>query len=69
MIGGFGREVAAAGLGLDIGGAIFLGVNLLDSPVGAASFLFSDPSASASALRRRPGCWRAEVSERPQPNH
>lgn len=37
-----GKEVGAIGLGLDCGGAIYLGLALLQSPMHAASVFFSD---------------------------
>jgi hypothetical protein len=37
-----GKEIGAVGLGLDCGGAIYLGLSLLRSPLYAASLLFSD---------------------------
>lgn len=37
-----GREIVAIGLGLDITGAVFLGLGLLYSPMSAASILFRD---------------------------
>jgi hypothetical protein len=44
MIPAIGSVVASSGIGLDICGAIFLGVSVLKSPVSAASLLFSDPA-------------------------
>lgn len=38
---GIGRELAAAGLGFDCCGAIYLGLSMLRSPMYAASVLFS----------------------------
>ncbi len=44
LLPSIGREVASFGIGLDVSGAIFLGVSLLRSPVGTASLLFDNPS-------------------------
>jgi hypothetical protein len=48
-----GKEVAAAGLGLDIAGVVFLGLSVLHSPMLIASNLFGNPHPQTSHGKER----------------
>ncbi len=51
MLPPIGSEIAAAGIGLGIVGAVFFGFSLLHAPLILASHLLADPHAKTSAGR------------------